>query len=542
MSTATRLTPSPLHTGLTRSDAESTPHPRTGSVSSGVLQAKALIVLSTVLRSASTLVLTPLMIHRLGATEYGLWIVVTTITMYASLSESGLGQTVVNKIGEAYTEGRHERVSQIMATAHVLYWLIVGPLALLSVAAIYGLPVAELALGESDADYRALFRLALSVSVTLALIRIPYLVYPGLLIGVRRLPTRVAWEIAATVVALVATAIALLAGASLVTVLVVSNVSLLLMTSAIGLSSRQSGAWARLDFGHFCPELLPRLATNSWFFFLINATGVIDRNIAVMLIPRLDSLAAAPPYFLLVSVLRVAFYSLIAAAPRALQPYVIQWSTRRENERLLETLGLTTRVLTIGATIAVMLFTPFAEAFVNTWLGSACYPGDGVMLLTAGAFLMDAYHCAAILFLIAMNRQRMLSAVLLSKSLLTIALSYAFGLSFEQPLLGLATGAFVASLLPAFWVPSLIRGALGRRPDGVAFAPLGFALTAPLAASVATASLPFSWRLAAIPLLVVAASVIAWSLVLTANDRAAIHSQWRRLIASRVAPPRSTNR
>jgi len=497
------------------------------------LAANLLIIANTGLRACAALIIMPLMVAMLGKQQYGLWITISTVTMYFSLSDSGLGQTVVNKIGQAYTLGRRKRIGEIMTTAHVLYWMIVLPVGFVAVTLILTLPLADLLLSEADAHFEPLLKLCLVLSTVLALARIPMLVFPGLLIGICKLPLRTGWEIGGTLLTLAATAIALLAGAGLMGITIVVNVTLLLSTFAISLSTVRCGDWARLRLSRFRLPLLRPLATNSSFFFLISAAGVLDRSLATLLVPRFASLAAAPSFFLLTSIFRVAAYSFITALPRAVQPYVVRWSSSGDAARLVSAAKLFTKGTTLLASLIIAVFAPFAELLVETWLGADSYPGNGVLALIAGTFLIDSLFCTPIFFLIAMNRQRSLSLLLLAKAVSTAVLAVVFANWFTDPIVGIAAGAFAASVLTGFGVPCLVRSALeiDLRVYSVQFLarPLVYALLALAFVATATSSLTLATKPLATLALVAIGAWGGWHVVFDANDRSLVNQSLSRL-------------
>jgi O-antigen/teichoic acid export membrane protein len=494
----------------------------------GALLANALIVVSTMLRAGSGLLLMPLMVVQLGQEHYGLWITVSTVTMYLTLAESGLGQTVVNKIGEAYTHGRLGQISQIMASAHGLYWLLVVPIGGVAVLLIVALPIGRLLLSENDMEYEPLLRVCLVISTILALGRLPMLVFPGLLIGVRKLPVRVAWEIGGTLLSLAAVAMTVLLNGGLLGAVVALNASLLASTAAIAYSSARCGDWARLRLSAFRVSLLPPLAFNSSFFFLISASSVLDRSITALLVPRFVSLSAAPPFFLLTCVFQVAAFSLVSALPRAAQPYVVMWSSQGDSARLVSAAKLLTKTTSMAAALCVATFAPFAEVFVNQWLRSECYPGGAILALITGSFLIDTLFITPILFMVAMNRQRMLSMFMAGKAVLCGLLAIVFGTCFADPLTGIAAGPFAASLLVGLAMPLIVRPTL--QLDWRTYAsqfivrPMAFAVLAPGIVAFAASSQSMAGKAIATGSLVLVAACAGWLLVFDPADRDGVRS------------------
>ena len=60
--------------------------------------------------------LMPFTIRHLGQTEYGLWMMVASLTYYFQLLDLGYGSSVVKQVTEADTRGDTERVNRILST------------------------------------------------------------------------------------------------------------------------------------------------------------------------------------------------------------------------------------------------------------------------------------------------------------------------------------------------------------------------------------------------------------------------------------------
>ncbi|WP_146442294.1 lipopolysaccharide biosynthesis protein [Botrimarina colliarenosi] len=496
-----------------------------------MVSAKLLIILSTAIRATSALVLMPLMISAIGREHYGLWISITTVTMYLSLSESGIGQTVVNEIGRAYALEQKERISQIMATAFAIYCTLILIAGSVAIAAIILLPIGHYLLSEQDAArYEPLLKACLVASTLLALLRIPTLVFPGLLIGVRRLPLRTLWEIGGSVIALVATVLAIYCGFGLLGLTVTMNSALFAVSAAICLSSRQCGEWARLRLRNYRGRLVGPLLASSVFYFLIGIAGVLDRSLTILLAPRLDSLSATPAFFLLTSLFRTAAYSIIAAMPRAVQPYIVMWSAKRQTTELRRITHYLTKATTVAATLFVATVAPFARQLVNGWLGYEGYPGDVLFWMVAGAFLIESFACTPVFVLIAMNRQRLLAGLLIVKAAMSGVGAIVLAPHFDAPLVGVAAASVLTSVLAGIAIPFLIRSAIDATWRDYLqqsfLRPLAFASLVPFAAAIIGAVDLYPIRLAATAILSLVAILAAWHWVLSQDDRSLTRQAW----------------
>jgi O-antigen/teichoic acid export membrane protein len=66
-------------------------------------------------------ILTPFILHQLGATQYALWVLVGSIVGYGSLLDMGITDAVIKYVAEYRAKGDAERASNLVATAFSIY-------------------------------------------------------------------------------------------------------------------------------------------------------------------------------------------------------------------------------------------------------------------------------------------------------------------------------------------------------------------------------------------------------------------------------------
>jgi O-antigen/teichoic acid export membrane protein len=542
MNTAIRCSSLVEHDGggakAARLSPDSTPALRTSprpldAAVSGAFWANLLLIANTVLRSGTTILLMPALIAILGEEQYALWITISTVTMYVSLSEAGIGQSVVNSVGEAFARGDLTRIGQVQSTAHVLYWILVIPTAILSLACLVFLPVDRWLLADADAHHGPLLVACLMTAIVLALARIPMLVFPGLLTGLQQMPTRLACELATTILVAVGTLTAAALGAGLMGMTIAVNLLLFTATISLGLLSSRGRPWARLRISKFRSALLWPLAANSGFFFLMSAAAVLDRSALTLLVARFGSLALAPPMFFLLSVFRVAAWSLVSAASRAIQPYVLAWKVDGEHERIATVTCMAAKLSGVTAALFAAGFVPFAEPIISVWVGPGSFPGMTVLILVAGAFLADAVLVAPVNLMMVMDEHRKLALLTLAKSLLVVGGALAGGMMAPSALPGLAAGMFAATIIGNVAIPLLAYRALRidrrRYLDHCVGRPVAYAV-AVLAAAALASTLPMAWtKVFLVAAVLAASSAFAWLAVFDRGERRAWLRIWQRV-------------
>ena len=79
-------------------------------------------------------VLTPIILSRLGKTEYGLWALVASFVAYGSLADLGIGAAITKYVAEYRARGDNDTASELVATALSLYCAL--GVAVIAVAAV----------------------------------------------------------------------------------------------------------------------------------------------------------------------------------------------------------------------------------------------------------------------------------------------------------------------------------------------------------------------------------------------------------------------
>jgi O-antigen/teichoic acid export membrane protein len=131
---------------------------------------------------ASWLVLTPFMLHQLGAADYGLLVVIQSVLGFTSLLDLGIGGAVTRFVAQHVTRGEFDAAHHLVATALRLYVLIGLGIVVVSILAA---PVAAgfFASDERQARDAQLLVVFLGLSAGVA---IPFSIARSVLYGIQR--------------------------------------------------------------------------------------------------------------------------------------------------------------------------------------------------------------------------------------------------------------------------------------------------------------------------------------------------------------------
>jgi O-antigen/teichoic acid export membrane protein len=81
-----------------------------------------------------SLFLTPIALHKLGNSEYGLWIAISTFGSYFTLLGAGVSTAAVQRVATCIALGDDDRLAEVLATTRAFFW-VSGALALVLTAA-----------------------------------------------------------------------------------------------------------------------------------------------------------------------------------------------------------------------------------------------------------------------------------------------------------------------------------------------------------------------------------------------------------------------
>src|SRR5262249_43665866 len=126
--------------------------------------------------------LTPFILHRLGDTQYGLFILVGTVIGHGALLDFGIRQAVIKYVAEHRARGDNDRLCSLIATVLVIYCCL-GLLALLLSAALA--PVFPDLFNVPTSDHGTATIIVLLMGIWLA-ISIPCATSGAVLIGLQR--------------------------------------------------------------------------------------------------------------------------------------------------------------------------------------------------------------------------------------------------------------------------------------------------------------------------------------------------------------------
>jgi O-antigen/teichoic acid export membrane protein len=479
-------------------------------------------------------VLMPFTVRHLGTADYGLWMLVASMTYYFQLLDLGYGNGVVRTVAEADARRDTARVNRILSTFVVVY-AVIGLISAAGVAGVVVWVIPRFPHLPANQISRAQVLFGL-MGVRIA-VGFPMTVFGAASTARQRFALN----------NIVATGVALLNGG--VTFLVLASgrglVALVAATTAVSLGSYGAYAWTarrafpelRIRPSGFSRQLVREVTTFSIYLFIIDVAVQIGFNLDNVVIAATLGTSAVAVYTIS---LRLADYQrqLCNQFNGMLFPVVVRYSAVGEREALSSTLVDGTRIaltLVVGVTVP---FVGFASPLIARWMGPG-FEGSVAplyVLAITGVVLVGQGPLGNIL--LGTGRHRLVAYTSLGEALANLALSVCLVRRFG--IVGVAVGTAVPVIVANLFILlpaacSKVEMSIGEFARVIAVAPLVGAVPATLAVVLAR-----TWfALDSVPRILAAGAVVdlvyfasVWVFGLDAILRARYFDHARRLAAS----------
>jgi O-antigen/teichoic acid export membrane protein len=420
--------------------------------------------------------LMPFTMHHLGKAQYGLWMLVTSMTAYLQLLDLGYGNGLVRQVTHADARGDEEGMNAALSTFLVVY-LGIGAVALAAVSVMVFAALPRFP-NLSAEQVRTAQVVLLIVGLRVA-IAFPMSVFGAVTTARQRFALTGGIAIAVAILQGAATYVVLEAGYGLITLVSVSTLIGVASYGAYAAAARATFPAMRLSPSRFSTAQVREVTAFSLYLFLISIAIHVGTNIDNLIVGAYLGTSAIAVYTVAI---RLAEYQrqLCGQFSGFLFPLVVRFDASRDVEALHATLLDGSRIalgLVAGVTLCLVAF---GDQIVALWMGpgfAASLPPLYVLVL-AGIVMVGQGPAGTIL--LATGRHRLVALASLVDILLNIGLSVA--LVSRYGLMGVALGTAlpyavlnVGLLVPAacrtLHVPLRRFGAVVLTPSLVALLP-----------------------------------------------------------------------
>jgi O-antigen/teichoic acid export membrane protein len=400
--------------------------------------------LSILLSIAVGLVMSPFLIHHLGETGYGVWVLVQSTVSYMYLMDLGLRTTVVRFSAQAQARGDHQEVSNVVsATLWIRLWTAGGVMAVAGTLAailphVFKIPI----------QYQLTARVALLLAATTVSSTLVFSVFTAVLSGLGRFDLLGILELAQVgftslgLIPIIRAGHGLMAMASW-QLSVVLGINLLTMVVCFR-------TYPQLKCHFRKPEraLLRSLWSLGFYVLISNGAGQLILYTDNVVVGAFVA-AAAVSYYAVAGKMVEYVRQIANSVLKYFMPLASSFSARNQYDQLRRLhLRGTQVVLLITYPIVITLFVR-GDTLLRLWIGNkfSVEATEILQILSVATAIMLA-NASVNGVALALDRQRTLAVVTLVEGVANLVLSII--LARRMGVLGVALGTLIPAVLISF--------------------------------------------------------------------------------------------
>lgn len=407
--------------------------------------------IATITASALGFVVTPVILHHIGARSFGAWALIGSAAGYTSLLDFGVGITVMRLIAGQSHRADTESMQKLASTGLAIYSAVGGVVLIGGIVLAPHLARAFRLAGPGAPNFQLAF---IIVMATVAL-TFPAGLYTGINQGMGRYLEQ----------NLIVVGQAMLSAISGVTV-AASGGGLVGLSIAMA-ATASAGFFAKVAFARRAHGLVPvlhRVDRGVLRLIVSSSVWMFVINISSKLIWDADNMVIGS----LLSAVAVAHYAVALGPATAVRKLTEQFNTvsltAASSLHAQDRKGDLRRLLTEGTRMSVVVICPFlvlvavwGRSFLALWVGTAYESSAGVLFVLLLGMMAGAVQATATMILLALGKQPLMAKVAIAEAACNLATSVA--LARWLGILGVALGTTIPTTLSAlgFYLPYAAR-------------------------------------------------------------------------------------
>lgn len=388
---------------------------------------------------AATFVITPFIVHALGARLYGFWTLIGAFIGYYGLMDFGLSSAAARYLSQALGRGSREELNEVANTSFFLFGLIGAVVLLVSIACALACP-----LFVSDPADAALFREIMLLMGASTAIGFPLRVCTGVLTAYLRYDVIAYLAIGRALAANAAIYLLVRRGGGLLGVAGVSVAASLLLNAATFAACRLKCPDVRLVLFRYDAARARLMFGYSWKTFVSQLGDVLRFRLDSVVIAGGLDVALLTPYSVGVRLVEGLTY-LVHSSVGMMLPVFSLYEGRGDHDGIRGALLLSTRLSSLLAAFVGFSVIFYAPAFILRWMGPGFDSGARVAAILAAGFILELSQTPGVQMLYGLSRHGVLAALIACEGALNLALSLFFMRRFG--LYGVALGTAVSMIL-----------------------------------------------------------------------------------------------
>jgi O-antigen/teichoic acid export membrane protein len=381
---------------------------------------------------ASTALLVPITVVHLGAERYGVWMAMLAVLTVLSLSDAGVGNALVSRVAAADAREDRLETAQDVSTAVAVAACLSTGLGVLACVLALTLPTHELFDLQSTSPHASDVRSAALVLLVAAMARISLDLIVNLRSGLQEGHVNAAFDIGASLVRVVAVAVAVAMGSGLTGVVVAASVAPIVASAANWLLLIRTRPHTRPRRGLVTAARARALVRGGSLFLILQIAMVVGYSSDNLVGARVLGPAAVTQYAV-PSQLALGAIGLLSMLSMPLWPAYADAAARGDWWWIRRAFRRSLRTVAIASAAAAVALVVVGGPAVRAWSGGVVRPSAALLCGFAVWILLSSLGTAVAALLNALHVMRVqvvcASAMAASNIVLSVFLAQRFGVS-----------------------------------------------------------------------------------------------------------------
>ncbi|NIT61366.1 MAG: oligosaccharide flippase family protein [Aliifodinibius sp.] len=319
--------------------------------------------------------LSPFIIHSLGNTAYGLWVLVGSICGYFGVLNLGFPTTIIKYISHHHALGEYSKINEIINTM-LLFFSLIGVVVIL-IAAVFA-PFAH-NLFNVQADYISKLRIIILLLGINVAISFPLNVFDAIFRGLQRFDVANIIRIIVIILRAGAIVLFLKAGGGLIALATITLIMAALECTIKATMCKRVFPQQKIDLRIADIKLLKQLVGFSLYMFII-AVSVQISFMSDSIVIGIFLTAEAITFFAIGANLVFYLRQFITQISAVITPIASAFGAKQDSDRMKRLLFTGTRYCFMAVLPISVIYLILGETFIALWIGPEYGPKSSQVL------------------------------------------------------------------------------------------------------------------------------------------------------------------
>lgn len=429
-----------------------------------VITASASITVARIITTLCSIITVPLILSTLGEEEYGLWILLMSLTGYFGLSNLGISYSLKNKVAYLFAESKHNEINNFISACFLFYSF----LFILILGIVYLLIYTDLFPFNFLLSQNIVFIDKAKVVFTII---ITFYLFNVFVAGVINNTFHGLQEISRlnivgaiySVISSVIFICFLLTRPSLIGIVFFQGFSnILQITILYGILKRKFN-WLKISIRISNLKYMKAIKASSFYFFTGSILTIIITSVDNIVISHYVGLSSVFIYAILFKLFLIPSGALPIAT--ASWPLISSLHQKKEYSELKKFYSNVLRLNVMSKVPLFVVAAIFSKEIISFWVGSDVFYGYSLVVIFLLTWILWVWNGSNMVFINAMSLHKLVQLPLFFEATINLSISILLVKYTSLGIVGVALGTLIGQMLVSVhYVPRILSRQLDIKP------------------------------------------------------------------------------